>query len=180
MTIPKIPLQALAPVLVPVAAAAVGWYGIYQPQRARVLAAQANVVEEQRKTAMQRDIADREALLRAYQGRLPKTADMDWLINHTAQIAGQTGMQLNTVKPERPVEDKEKGCMRLTMTVETLATYHELGRFVGALESAEPFIRVDEVKVETATAATAETPAGRGASANRRQVILTLSTVYLP
>ena len=178
MKLPKVSAQMLGPVLVPMAAVAVGWYGIYRPQRARLQAALADQVEEQQKTAVQRDIAAREALLRSYRERLPKTADTDWLIAQSALIAGKTGMPLTTVTPAQPIA--EQGYTRLAITVESAATYHELGRFVSALESAQPFIRVDDVKVEAAMpAATGGTAAG-GAPANRHKITLTLSTLYLP
>lgn len=166
----------LGPVLVPVAAVAIGWYGVYQPQRARLRQAQDDVAEEQQQTAVQRDIAARAAVLDAYQKRLPATADTDWLIRQTAQIAGSAGIPLQTVKPAEPTAEQEKGYTRLTLTVETLATYHEVGHFVAALESASPFIRVDEVKVAEA----ADERPTEGGSANRRKMTLTVSTIHLP
>lgn len=177
MVVPKISVQILGPVLVPVVAAAIGWYGIDQPQRARRLQTQTAYAEEQRKITLQRDIADREALLGAYRERLSTTADTDWLINQSALLAARAGIQFKTVKPDPP--SAERGYTRLAVTVESLATYHELGRFVGHVESAQPFIRVERVKIGAASA-TDEAAADGRASAGRRKVLLTLSTIHLP
>ena len=172
MATSKIPVQWLGPVLVPVVAVGIGWYGIYQPQRDRHVSAHAAYAEEQQKAALQRDIAEREALLRLYRERLPKTPDTDWLINQSAAVAAEAGIQLNTVRPDAP--SAEKGYTRLIITVESVATYHELGRFVSQLESAQPFIHVDRVKVAEAASAVDKAPTGR------RKIMLTLSTIYLP
>ena len=178
MAMSKIPVQWLGTALVPIAAAVIGWYGVYQPQRDQRLAAQAAYAEEQQKTVLQRDIADRETLVHAYQNRLPKTADTDWLISQSAAVAAAAGIQLHTVRPDSPVA--EKGYTRLTITVESVATYHELGRFVSQLESAQSFICVDRVKVAEAAPAGDERSSTDGAPTGRRKIMLTLSTIYLP
>ena len=178
MATPKMSVQWLGPALVPVVAAAIGWYGIYQPQRDRQLAAQTAYAEEQQKAALQRDIADREALLRMYRDRLPKTADTDWLISQSAAVAVEAGIQLNTVRPDSPAAEKDY--TRLTVTVESVATYHELGRFVSRLESAQPFIRIDRVKVAEAASTDGARPSTDDAPTGRRKIMLTLSTIYLP
>ena len=176
MELSEIPLHLLVPAIVPLIATAVGWYGIYQPLHLQMQRAETAYRDEQKKTSLQRDIADREALMEAYQQRLPKTADTDWLIAQTALIATNAKVQLTAVSPQRPVTEKA-GYTRLSIVVECEVTYHQLGELVSALESAQPFLRLDQVEIGQAKTE----PTKRGAEpANRRKISLTLSTMYLP
>lgn len=175
MELSDLPLHLLVPAVVPLIAAATGWYGIYQPQHLRIRSAEAMYREEEKKTDVQRDVADREALIEAYQQRLTKTADTDWLIAQTALVATKANVQLTAVSPQRPVTEAA-GYTRLSIIIECEITYHQLGELAAALENAQPFVRIDQVEVGQA-----KTDPKRGADpANRRKVTLTLSTIYLP
>ena len=175
MGLSELPLHWVGPVLVPVAAVAVGWYGIYEPQRARLQRVEKSYQDEQRKMTQRRTIADSERLIDAYQQRLAKTADTDWLIAQTALVATNVKTQLTSVSPQRPTTETG-GYTRLSIVVECELTYHELGLFVAALESAQPFIQVDQIDVGAAVRTDAQhgTP-----GANRRNITLTLSTMYM-
>ncbi len=188
MELSDLPLQWLGPVLVPVAAVAVGWYGIYEPQHATLQRVDGASHNEQQRLALQRTIADHKRLIDGYQQRLAKTPDTDWLIAQTATVATAAKVQLTAVSPQRPVAETVTAVspqqpaaetdryVRLSIIVECELTYHELGAFVAALESAQPFIQVDQIEV--GVMARAETKPGMPDAA-RRKIALTLSTIYM-
>ncbi len=182
--LPDLPFHLLGPIVVPIIAGAIGWYGIYQPQHEQWHTAQAAYHEEQQKMSLQRDIADRHALIQAYRQRLPTTADTNWLITQTALIATQSQLQLTAVNPQPPLPDP-KGYTQLIIRVECAATYHRLGQFVARLESTQPFIRVDRLELlqthqETPAGDAKKKPSPQTDSANTPKVTLMLSTMYVP
>lgn len=151
---------------------------IVTPHRQRLAAIRRQLQEEQELLRVQEGIARHWPLVKRYAIRLPEVSSPDWLMREVARLAEQSHIQLRAIEPElsRPYEH---GATRMTVRVSLESAYHDVGAFIGLLESSPKYIHVDEVELRPAKGL-ADISAETDLKHFLTSVRLVLSTLYLP
>ena len=66
-----------------------------------------------------------------------------WLIRTVGKLAQEAGVHLSAVNPRRPRHFGE--FTQLSVSLRLTASYHQLGHFISRIESAEHFLRVEQL-----------------------------------
>lgn len=147
-------------------AGAFGYYGIHQPTQRKQDELREQLSRERDTQALKESIlggAEDIDRLRQY---LPEEPETESLLHVVDELAKAHGIQLASISPEEPkrVQDAE----RLAVTLRFATSYHQLGRFVSAIESAPHFLWIEAMDVS------------RDVSSGSAQVTLTVSSMWVP
>ena len=108
-------------------------------------------------------------LVELYRRRLAPGQDVVWLLRTVGELANEADIHLSAISPQPP---KHRGDFtQVSVSLRLTASYHQLGRFLSRLESAEHLLRVD--KLNLASKASGDGP-------SEAEVELVVSTMYLP
>ena len=144
----------------------VGYYSIHQPtqQKRRELQDRLSLERETRalKESLIRDAEEIDQL----RSRLPSRPETGWLLQTVGDIAKAEGIQFASILPEDPTRLQDAA--RLSVSLRFLASYHQLGRFLGALENSPDFLWIEAMEVS------------RDQAAGAAQVALTVSSMWIP
>ena len=142
-------------------------YNLHKDSQEKARLIQAQITKEEALQRMQADVADMLWRVEAYHKRLPTEPNPSWLVTEAIAIGERSGLQLSSISQESPQEVSQ--FIRLAVSFEFTASYHQLGAFLDRLEHSERFVRVEHLEV---------TPTKEeGGDATIR---LTLSTLYVP
>lgn len=97
-------------------------------------------------------------LVDEFSKRLPATRELPQLINEFERMAREAEVRVD-VKPESPLRDVNKET--IPYTVKAYGSFHQIARFVNALERFERYLKVSDLKIgeEKITANRAESEA---------------------
>jgi len=171
-------------VLVAVLAVVIGWvYAVYiiaplmrqasdvdrqlREGREKVKALELAVANE---NTLQAQFQQWDEKVKALRSRLPSDAELPSVIEFVSGLAGQTGVKIQTIFPQRPkseeakdkpseipsktkvVKEPEPAYYQETLIqIEALAGYHQLGSFLNLVESAEKPIRIQSLRIVSTT-----------------------------
>jgi Tfp pilus assembly protein PilO len=150
----------------------IGYHAVYVPQRAERAQVRLALREEQDYQRTQGEVATLLQEFEQLSERLSPQLATSWLINEVVQLADAAGVQLTTITPQAP--QAVAGFTHLGVDLVFSASYHQLGTFLGRIEQAKPFFRLDRVDVS---------PAGSsGVPVEEDEVLIhmMLSTFYPP
>jgi len=90
---------------------------------------------------------------------------MEWLLREVTQRAEEEGIQLQSILPQdrKDLRDASQFSVHLQLS----ASYHELGKFVSALERSAPLMWVEECSISRT-------------GQDDPQIRLIVSTLYVP
>ena len=146
----------------------VGYHVIYAPQQRQVRKLRQRVAEEQaNQEAQQQAMALLDQLERARKQLAPEP-EPSWLVREVTAIGRSAGMDLTTISPQLPQTYQQ--FIRLTVSLQFDASYHQLGRFIDEIERAPHALRIERVDVGHA---------GRDTAASKVPIQLEISTLYL-
>jgi len=97
---------------------------------------------------------------------LPQASDPSWLAREVVALAQAAGLQPGSIVQEAP--QPVGPFTRLVVNLQLMASYHQLGEFVDAVERSERFIHVERLHIE------------RVREDETATIQLTLSTMVLP
>lgn len=84
--------------------------------------------------------------LKVYNKRIPAQRGVSWLLSVVSDMASKEQIELSSIKPGAP-EDRGS-YTQLYVILETISTYHQLGRFLSRVESSEKFLRVEDINIK--------------------------------
>ena len=99
--------------------------------------------------------------------QLAPDATSESLLDHVNALAKEAGIEITSATPYPPRQFNQ--FIQPSVSLQVVTSYHRLGKFLSIVESASPFMRVDEVNVSQS--GNVEAPAS---------VRLTLSTLSVP
>ena len=132
-----IPIVALAGYL--------GYYGIYLPDQRKLSTLREQLTKQQQTQELAGIVAHSLEEFEQLRKRLPQAPETERLLQEVGKIAQQEGVQLISIVPQEP-----KGLQdvtRLAVTLKFVSSYHQLGRFVNALENAPLFLWVETLNL---------------------------------
>lgn len=153
-------------VLVLALAGAFGYYGIYQPTQQKQHELHEQLSRERDTQVLRESVlggAEEIDRLRQY---LPEKPETESLLDAVDQLAKAQGIRLTSISPEEP--KRVQDAQRLAVTLRFATSYHQLGQFLSALESAPHFLWIEGMDVS------------RDVSSGSAQVTLTVSSMWVP
>lgn len=145
---------------------AIGYYGIYVPKHHEVRLIHEQSAQQQLHQRTESEVAVLLQQIDRHHKRLPEEPDPSWLVKEVMEVAERDGVQLTSIE-QSPPETLER-FVRLVVSLQFNASYHQLGRFLDDIERCTLFIRVERLEFNSADA--------QGVA----PIQLTLSTLFLP
>ncbi len=140
---------------------------IYAPTQRALSTLRQQLAEEtatqELRVQLARSLDDFERLRKQF----PQDLSMESLLHEVTQHALEQGIQLQSIVPQDRKELRD--ATQLSVQLQAAASYHQLGKFISALEAASPFMWVDDLQI-------ARPPSGGDAPIVR----LVVSTMYIP
>ena len=149
----------------------VGYHMVYVPQQGRARVIRTQIAARQADQHTRAEAAALLEQLERYRQRLPAEPDPSWLVNEVVALGQKAGVELTTISQDDPQSFQQ--FTRLSITLQFVATYHQLGQFLDALEQADHFIQVERLEL----GGSRDAPQGASGAG---MVRLVLSTFYVP
>lgn len=128
---------------------------------------QQQLTEARQKHELQQVVVSSLYALEQQRTRFAERPDPDWLLQEISQLTTVAGLEARAVSPHPALTRGDVTVLRVSLQFR--ATYHELGRFLGRIESHPRFLQVDDLQL-----------IAQSAESRHADVRLTLSTVYVP
>jgi hypothetical protein len=119
---------------------------IYKPFTDRTTSLRSEILRERDKNILIGKIRVLGKHMKFYDKRIPKDASVSWLIGELSELASKEHVELSSMTPGSP-EDYEFYA-KLYVIMDTISTYHELGRFLSRVESSDKFLRVENIYIK--------------------------------
>lgn len=85
--------------------------------------------------------------LKVYEKKIPAEGrGVSWLLGKVSDLAADEHIDISTVRPGTP--ENWGAYTKLYVIVETVSTYHQLGRFIAKVESFEKFLQVEKINIK--------------------------------
>ena len=153
-------------VLVLALASSVGYYGVHQPTQQKRRELQDHVSLEREMQALKESILGGVEESEQFRRRLPSKPETERLLQVVGDIAQVEGIRLASIAPEDP--KRLQDVARLSVSLRFLTSYHQLGRFISALENSPDFLWIETMEVS------------RDQATGAAQVALTVSSMWVP
>ena len=124
----------------------VGVFVVVKPELNRGERLRSEVAVGREKQLLVSDILRFHRLLRSYEPLLSKSPESDWHMEAVNRMAGEAGLILTSAAPQ-PVATKDV-FQKMSLQIEAIGGYHNLGRFAERLENYRPLIKIDSFKIE--------------------------------
>jgi len=136
----------------------VGGVLVVKPGLTRLGGVKAEIASLQQKISTFNFVRESESKLGAYKNRFSK--DQTWLIDQINSIAEQSGLSILSSLPEGSGRVGDF-LVRNPVRIEAEAGYHQLGSFVGQLESLDAYVKIFSLEIN-ASSGGAGVPLGPG------------------
>jgi Tfp pilus assembly protein PilO len=84
--------------------------------------------------------------LKVYRKRTLSAKDASWFLGEVSDMARKENIEISSVKPGVP---EDRGIYtKLNIIMETMSSYHHLGKFLSRVESSEKFLRVEKINIK--------------------------------
>jgi len=143
-----------------------GYHNIHLRLQQQLQAVQQQQQLEQQTQELRTQLAVTLEQVEQFRKRLAPSPETQWLMEQVNPLAAQAGVQLTGIRPQNPSPLTD--FTSLAVHLEFTGSFHQVGAFLSALESAPVFIRVSDLDISA--------PNEQGAS----QVQLILTTMYVP
>ncbi len=120
-----------------------GYHNIYRPHQARVQALEKQLIEQRQTQELREQVARSLEELERLEQQLPREPETEALVREISKLAEEAGVQLTSIIPQSP--KPLRGFTHLSVQLQVVTSYHELGKFISVLENAKPFINIDEL-----------------------------------
>ena len=152
-------------IIIALLAGYIGYHGIYLPTQRQVKRLDTQLAEAKATQELRERVAGSVNRFEQLRKQLPQDASTEWLLREVTKRAQEEGIQLQSILPQdrRDLRDASE----LSVHLQLSTSYHQLGKFVSALEQSTPLIWIEEC---TITKGAQELP----------QIRLVVSTMYVP
>lgn len=142
----KINKNIIASAVIIVATLFAGAVFIYAPFVNKAKNLRSNILQERDRNILIGKIRALDKHLNIYGKRIPDGRGVSWLLSEVSDMAAKEKIELPSIKPGLP-EDRG-GYTKLYVILDTLSTYHQLGKFISRIESSEKFLRVESIDIK--------------------------------
>ena len=86
-----------------------------------------------------------------YEKKLPGEKEIPAILENLSRAAQKLNVRISEIKPLDQVELGQKVYYSVPILVSAECGYHQLGRFINALEKADRFMKISDIKIEAAS-----------------------------
>ena len=155
----------LSGIIVLVLAGHLGYHTVYLPYQHKVRELQEQFAKQRQTHELQAKLAKSFEALEQLRTVLAAQPDTEWLVRAVGELAEEAGLQLTSIVPQSPKILQE--FTRLSVNLQLVTSYHQLGKFISLLERSKSFLKVDDLDIARREEGMA-------------QVRMTVSTLYVP
>lgn len=155
----------LSGIIVLALAGQLGYHTVYLPYQHKVRELQEQVAKQRQTHELQAQLAKSLEELEQLRKVLPAQPDTEWLVRAVGELAEEAGLQLTSIVPQSPQAVQE--FTRLSVNLQLVTSYHQLGKFISLLERSKSFLKIDGLDIARREEGMA-------------QVKMTVSTLYVP
>lgn len=156
------------------------WVGVAQPAIRKTQSIEIQKKELQEKEPVLRDVLALEARLAAYQVHLSPDRDLSPLMGDLSDLAEKAGLQSVSTALEKSYATQEGEIEKLSIAIDGMGTFHQLGDYVSRIESLNRYTKVSKVEFGKTTSSTAMSVSSKPASPDAKRIALVVSTFYSP
>lgn len=98
-----------------------------------------------KRTEFRNEVGRLKDVLTSYEAKIPRISDVSWLLDKVVEIADRAHIKLTFFEPMS--NESYDRYTKVAVRIRTFTTFHELGIFIGMIESSDRFIRIDAIKV---------------------------------
>ncbi|MFH1783203.1 MAG: type 4a pilus biogenesis protein PilO [Candidatus Omnitrophota bacterium] len=125
---------------------AVGVLIVYFPFLAKYKTISNKIMDERNRNLLIAEIGVTEKYLDFYERRLSGDKGITWLLKEVSGLAATESIKIVNIKPLD--SEKKKDYTRLSLKLETISTYYQLGKLVSSIESSEKFLVIDKIDIK--------------------------------
>ena len=119
---------------------------IYMPFLSKNKSLRSQILAERNRNVLIGKIRALGKHLKVYEKRIPKQKGVSWLLREVSDMATKEGIEISSIKPGIP---EDQGLhTKLYVTMDTISTFHHLGKFISRVESSENFLRVENISIK--------------------------------
>ncbi len=104
-----------------------------------------NLQEEIESAEFRNEVGRVQSVLDEYESKIPRVSDVSWLLDRVVEVADMAQIRLTFFEPQ--AKEQFDKYARISVRIKAFTTYHDLGVFIGMIESANRFMRIDGIKV---------------------------------
>lgn len=120
---------------------------IYKPFLNKCKTLRSSILQERDRNLLIGKIRALGRHLKVYEKRIPqKGRGVSWLLSQISEMAAEESIEIISIKPGMP--EGHRLYTKVYVILDTASTYHQLGRFVSRVESAEKFFRVESINIK--------------------------------
>ncbi len=102
--------------------------------------------QEIKRAEFRNEVGRLKDVLTSYETKIPRISDVSWLLDKVVEIADRAHIRLTFFEPMQ--NEAYDRYTKVAVRIRAFATFHELGIFIGMIESSNRFIRIDGIKVK--------------------------------
>jgi Tfp pilus assembly protein PilO len=119
---------------------------IYMPFANKNRSLRSQILDERDRNVLIGKIRGIGKHLKIYNKAFPEARDVSWLLGEVSDMASKEHIEVASIKPGMP-EDRGL-CTELNIVLDTVSTYHQLGKFLSRIESSEKFLRIASIAIK--------------------------------
>lgn len=124
----------------------IGTLFIYMPFSNRKIMLRSGILRERDRNLLIGKIRALSRHLKVYKKMIPEGRDVSWLLSTASDMATNEQIEISSIKPLTP---EDRGLYtKLCVTLDTVSTYDQLGRFISRIESYEKFLRIERIDIK--------------------------------
>ena len=125
---------------------AIGFLFIYRPFLNKNKTLRVQILQERERNILVGKIRALGKHLKVYEDMLPEQKNVSWLLARISDMASKENIEITSIKPG-DLEDRGLHT-KLYVALDTISTYHQLGKFISRIESSEKFLRVELIEIK--------------------------------
>ncbi|MFH1479619.1 MAG: type 4a pilus biogenesis protein PilO [Candidatus Omnitrophota bacterium] len=148
---------------------------IYLPFMRQQRVVKVKISEERDNSLVLAEIGVLEKYIDVYKKRLSDDRGLSWLLKEASGIAAAENLKVVSSRPLEPI--KQAGFTKLSVELETVSTYYELGSFVSSIESSGKFLKIEKMdakRLDLSNIFEQETGRYKGFDVNAKLVVSTI------
>ncbi|MDO8602949.1 MAG: type 4a pilus biogenesis protein PilO [Candidatus Omnitrophota bacterium] len=119
---------------------------IYTPFASKNKSLRADILKERDKNVLIGRIRALSKYIKIYDKKIPEGGSVSWLLGEVSNIASSEQVEVSSIKPGNP--EGYGLYTKLSVAVDLISTYSQLGNFVSRIESSEKFLKIESINIK--------------------------------
>ena len=120
-------------------------FAILEVSKIKVKKIQQEVLKEKERNQIIVDILEAQEKVKDCKNFFPTTRDANWLIDEINTIVSASGIEMKFIEPQKEVD--QGVFVKIPVVIGCVATFDQIGRFVGLVEGFPKYLVIDEIRI---------------------------------